>query len=1180
MPTSLPFIGAPLSLESAVLIAPATLRVRFTNDPLTASPVGANDALNPSNYSLSGGAYSLATIITVSGDPQGVDLLFVAPLPAGSWIVTVSNIKTAATDPLVSPTSLHFSVGTLSNQEPVSHGAVNVDPEEIIHKHANPALKTRKNKGWKALVAALATGDKTNWLNAQLAFDQLFKSSASGLYLDRRCADDGVVRPGGIGMPDDLYRKLAIRESNNRLTQEAMLEILEVFYGIDSVRAYAETGLTEPYVLNDQDGLSIFVDERTLIPVTFLQASFAQIGQAKAIEVAAAITAAFRAAKNNGYALAVLDPSVNKYRVRIYSPSLGLGSAIRITAGKAQNGLQFADILPIYTGVGALPTWAITFDAPTNTMRFTSTTATGIDLSLLRVGDYVNIYGAEFLTANQGSYSVTNVSVSYPSGTLTQYFEVINPACVPQVLGGAQTLQGDVLYFRPSKQTTQKAPTRAVVVSQGVGAARVLLPATTAAVGRSVASGAYGQANSSFAISSISRAPSGLVTVTAPTHGLPMPTAALPTVQVFVDGTIASSTPPSITAGNPAGAPATTDYALRSIASDLKTTTQSSCYRHTAIPLSTGDVLVYAGYNIAGGVTTIRIVSELFSPLGTVAHGDATQYQYNWLASAGPGGGTGWAFGISLNDGNGKALIGGGLGGGGTAGAGCGLYTPAVGGPGAFGAAGNLNHARACCPVVSTGSGAGNAVLVFGGALDDITSLSSIEIYSPSLNTWSNAPSNLTATRTNATATVLGNGSSILIAGGRQMGAGKLLNYTGPGDMATTVLQTCEIYAGGAVSATGSMAYARFGHGAVLLPDGRVLVAGGWGYIPSQSSTPALITTTEIWDPNTGLWAPAGEVLAREFPSVEYVASLNRVYVVGGGETAVEYLDLSTMRWHRSLASLALAHKNAIGVQIAYGSKPLILLTGGVKANGDTIDTNALIVPTNERVMTGRLNGLVTATVVDANTFTFVSSQTDFTTCTGGTGTWASASHSSIPGPYTFDPVSGTSITSKESTITQVLNKGHQYNSITVADATQFPDSPGWLCFGFGTANATYPVPYLGRLSPTALFLDFTYVFPRNVPSGAKVTLLYQKGAWVPSNPQSVGSFYLTASASGRIAAQKALDDVSASGIQLTKVVEYPGDRGLGNAGYPDSGYYKLSDRVAVWGGDDLDAELATARSS
>jgi hypothetical protein len=67
---------------------------------------------------------------------------------------------------------------------------------------------------------------------------------------------------------------------------------------------------------------------------------------------------------------------------------------------------------------------------------------------------------------------------------------------------------------------------------------------------------------------------------------------------------------------------------------------------------------------------------------------------------------------------------------------------------------------------------------------------------------------------------------------------------------------------------TGNMQYARSGHQATLLPDGRVLVSGGAG------KSGEAIARSEVFDPTTGAWTPAcNNVTAR----VDHAAALRSV---------------------------------------------------------------------------------------------------------------------------------------------------------------------------------------------------------------------------------------------------------------------------------------------------------------
>jgi hypothetical protein len=71
-----------------------------------------------------------------------------------------------------------------------------------------------------------------------------------------------------------------------------------------------------------------------------------------------------------------------------------------------------------------------------------------------------------------------------------------------------------------------------------------------------------------------------------------------------------------------------------------------------------------------------------------------------------------------------------------------------------------------------------------------------------------------------------------------------------------------------------------------------------------------------------------------------------------------------------------------------------------------------------------------------------------------------------------------------------------------------------------------------------------------------------------------VGGFYLTASPAGRVAAEKTIRDIAASGIDVQVEIVYPSDRGFGAEGYPAENAPKLSDKVVVYAGDDIDSEI------
>jgi hypothetical protein len=130
------------------------------------------------------------------------------------------------------------------------------------------------------------------------------------------------------------------------------------------------------------------------------------------------------------------------------------------------------------------------------------------------------------------------------------------------------------------------------------------------------------------------------------------------------------------------------------------------------------------------------------------------------------------------------------------------------------------------------------------------------------------ATGSLLEARANHTATLLSDGR-VLVAGGGGSGLSALL-------------ATAELYdpASGSWTATGSMNGVRILHTATLLADGRVLVAGGADGI-GETSVDAL-ATAELYDPDSGSWTATGTMIEARAHHTATLLPDGKVLLAGG----------------------------------------------------------------------------------------------------------------------------------------------------------------------------------------------------------------------------------------------------------------------------------------------------------
>ena len=214
-------------------------------------------------------------------------------------------------------------------------------------------------------------------------------------------------------------------------------------------------------------------------------------------------------------------------------------------------------------------------------------------------------------------------------------------------------------------------------------------------------------------------------------------------------------------------------------------------------------------------------------------------------------------------------------------------------------------------------------VLVTGGCCTGEGAQASAELYDPGSRSWT-ATASMIEARNNHTATLLLDGR-VLVAGGDSAGAG--------------TLASAELYdpGSGSWTATTRMAEARFSHTATLLPDGMVLVAGGCcsGRLPENVDS---LTSAEMYDPVGGSWTTTGGLIE---PRDSHTATLlpdGRLLVAGGSRSSgggfgIEPYPLASVELYDPGSGSWTATGNMIGARQGTAT---LLLDGKVLVAGDS----------------------------------------------------------------------------------------------------------------------------------------------------------------------------------------------------------------------------------------------------
>ncbi|MCX6875140.1 MAG: InlB B-repeat-containing protein [Verrucomicrobia bacterium] len=233
------------------------------------------------------------------------------------------------------------------------------------------------------------------------------------------------------------------------------------------------------------------------------------------------------------------------------------------------------------------------------------------------------------------------------------------------------------------------------------------------------------------------------------------------------------------------------------------------------------------------------------------------------------------------------------------------------------------------------------------------------------------ATGSMTIARDSYTATLLPNGK-VLVAGGQYNSGSKL--------------SSAELYdpATGAWTATGAMGTARGGHTATLLPNGKVLVAGGF------NST--FLSSAELYDPATGTWTATGAMTtAREIHTATLLSNGKVLVARGYQRSSAELYDPTTGKWTATGAMITVRDYNTATL-LPNGK---VLVAGGQYNSSSSLSSAELYDPA-----TGAWT--VTGTMITARTL-----HTSALLPSGQVMVAGGANGSSVSSAELYDPATG-----------------------------------------------------------------------------------------------------------------------------------------------------------------------------
>lgn len=170
--------------------------------------------------------------------------------------------------------------------------------------------------------------------------------------------------------------------------------------------------------------------------------------------------------------------------------------------------------------------------------------------------------------------------------------------------------------------------------------------------------------------------------------------------------------------------------------------------------------------------------------------------------------------------------------------------------------------------------------------------------------------------------------------------------------------------------------------------------------------------------------------------------------------------------------------------------------------------------------------------------------------------------HDSLPsqesyGPHVFDISKPYNISEATCNTTQIVDANSNI-VINVDNASNIPESQGFVVFGWGTSKEEGPVPYITRPSNNTLMINPTYKFKYKHSVGTSITYINFNNVYNQESDGTDYGFYITDIVSGRAYTEELINLVAATGIKLVITILYPNDIGWAKWGTSYSSKYQI----------------------